>query len=271
MARHKIIRIRASGVHSLKDMMKPEIQKLSYSSVALWNYCPRAWLLRYHYKYVTPSSAAQVFGTAMHKAIQTSLVEKRDLSSMAAGFQNQVFSAIFDNKIAIRANDVTTLVISGQRILNDPMIGGILGTIKVEAESQVEREFEFRVPNVRPPVMGFIDIVDNDGIPYDIKTSKWQWTDGKAMEETQPDFYLTALEDAGTPSPDAKFTYIIVMKTEEPFAYLIETQRPNYKERTYELVQKMWEGVKTREWENECARPACKNCGLAKECGRLKL
>jgi len=252
-------------------MMKPEIQKLSYSSVALWNYCPRAWLLRYHYKYTTPSSPAQVFGTAMHKAIQASLLEKRSLSDMTSRFQNYMFNAIFENKIAIRANDVTTLVISGQNILNDPMIGGILETIEVEAESQIEREFEFRVPEVRPPVMGFIDIVDNDGIPYDIKTSKWQWTEEKAMKEMQPDFYLTALEAAGTPSPDAKFTYIIIMKTEEPFAYLIETTRPNYKERTHEMVQKMWEGVKAKEWENECIRPACKSCGLIKECGRLKL
>lgn len=252
-------------------MMKPEIQKLSYSSVALWNYCPRAWLLRYHYKYVTPSSPAQVFGTAMHKAIQASLVEKQTLSSMATRFQNNVYEAIFENKIALRANDITTLVISGQKILEDPMIGGILETIKVETESQVEREFEFRVPEVRPPVMGFIDIVDNDGIPYDIKTSKWQWTEEKAMEEMQPDFYLTALEDAGTPSPNAKFTYIIVMKTEEPFVYLIETTRPDYKERTYEMVQKMWEGVKAKEWEMDCVRPACKTCGLTKECARLKL
>ncbi len=251
--------------------MKPEIQKLSYSSVALWNYCPRAWLLRYHYKYTTPSSPAQVFGTAMHKAIQASLLEKRELSEMVPGFQNYVFNSIFENKIAIRANDVTTLVVMGQNILSDPMIGGILGTIKVETESQIEREFEFRVPEVRPPVMGFIDIVDNDGIPYDIKTSKWQWTEEKAMEEMQPDFYLTALEAAGTPSPDAKFTYIIIMKTEEPFAYLIETTRPNYKERTYEMVQKMWEGVKAKEWENDCVRQACKTCGLAKECSRLKL
>lgn len=251
--------------------MELNIQKLSYSSIALWNFCPRAWLLRYHYKYTTPSSIAQAFGTAMHRSVQTALLENRDLSEMAESFQNNVHLALSENKINARANDIVNAIVAGQNILKDPMVGGILNTIKVNTESQIEHKFEFRVPEVRPPVMGFIDIIDNDGIPYDIKTSKWEWSYEKAMAEMQPDFYLTALKDEGTPSANNKFTYIILMKTTEPAAYLIETERPNYKERTYGLVQKMWKGVKAKEWKGDCFGEQCKMCGLVKECGRLKL
>jgi len=250
-------------------MIKPEIKRLSYSSVALWNYCPRAWILRYEYGYRTPSSLAQIFGTAMHKTIQMSLLENKELSSCTDYFQDAFYKIMFESPTRARIIDATDDISMGIKLLDDPMTNGILKTIKVKAESQIEHEFEFRVPEVRPPVIGFIDILDNDGIPYDIKTSRWDWTHEKAMEETQPDFYLTALEHEGTPSPGNKFTYIIIKKYDPPSSYLIETERPNYKEKTYDLVSDMWKGVKSKLWELDCTRDACARCELAKECGKL--
>jgi len=250
--------------------MNLNITKLSYSSVALWNYCPRAWLLKYHFGFTTPSSLAQSFGTAMHRSIQKSLVDKVSLISLSKTFHKEIFKAIAENKVSYKINDIKNAITLGENILKSPMIGEIFKTINVKAGAQIEHKFEFRVPKVRVPVIGFIDIIDDNGIPYDIKTSKWLWSFQKAMEETQPDFYLTALEYEGIPSPNNEFIYAIVMKTEEPSAYLIETKRENYKKRTHELVQNMWKGVEEKAWEHTIENKNCENCGLRKQCEMLK-
>lgn len=252
-------------------MIKLEVKRLSYSSVALWNYCPRAWVLRYEYKYKTPSSIAQIFGTAMHKTIQSSLLENKELNLFSNYFQNIFYKTMFERPTRARVVDATEAIVLGQQIIDDPMTNGIFQTIKVKAESQIEHEFKFRVPKVRPPVIGFIDIIDNEGIPYDIKTSAWDWTYERAMDEIQPDFYLTALEDEGIPSPNNKFTYIIVKKHNSPTTYLIETERPHHRERSYDIISDMWNGVKSKLWESDCTREACKRCEFKNECEKLKV
>lgn len=250
--------------------MTLNINKLSYSNIALWNFCPRAWILRYHYGIRTPSSSAQVFGTVIHRVIQKSLLEKTKLKHQIDQLQKEIYKAMRENKLPCNINEITELIYMGNKILKDPMTSEILETINISSESQIEHKFEFRVPGVRVPIIGYIDIIDDNGVPYDIKTSKWDWSYDKAIKELQPDFYLTGLDYENRKSPNDQFTYIIVMKTEEPSSYFIDTNRPNYKERTYEIIKNTWKGIKNREWELDQEKPACRTCDLKKECHLVK-
>ena len=242
-------------------------QHLSYSSVKLWNQCPREWWLKYKYQITSPSIPAFAFGTAIHQSIQRALLEGGVDDAVVDRFEDLLKTTAVSQGIQMGPASLYEQVNLGKSILGDHYIRQLLNNIKVSTEAQIERRVEFFVPGVDLPVIGYIDIIDDSGHPYDIKTSKYDWDEGRSEEEVQPDFYLTALDELGDTSHNGSFSHLILVKNQSaPTAYLMTTHREGYKKRVFDMVQQMWEGVKMQLWEPRIEHSGCRGCRVAAIC-----
>ena len=247
--------------------MELKAKHLSYSSISLFSRCPREWWLRYQYGISSPPTPALSFGTAMHKTIQGALLLNGDILTAGRKFETNLVQACLKDSIRLGTNDKANLLKLGQDLLNEPIIQQMIGEIKVSGPEQVEKKVEFLVPGVDLPVIGYIDIIDNNGHPYDIKTSAWDWDEARADAEIQPDFYLTALDLEGDHRHAGDFSHLIlVKKPDNPTAYMMDTHRVGYQERVFALVQKTWDGIQSEAWESKVVRSACANCKLKGPC-----
>ena len=86
---------------------------------------------------------------------------------------------------------------------------------------KLSAKVELRVPGVPVPVIGYIDLILEDGTPADLKTSKSSWPEAKATDSLQGLFYLAALNQAGMKT-SGKFTHLIFVKTKEPKVQVLE-------------------------------------------------
>jgi hypothetical protein len=94
------------------------------------------------------------------------------------------------------------------------------------------------------PVIGYIDLVGADGVPHDFKTSAFSWNSEKAAAETQPLFYLAALNQAGVQAHGYRFRHVVLVKTKTPQAQVIETQhRIGELFWLFEMIQAVWQGI----------------------------
>ena len=71
-------------------------------------------------------------------------------------------------------------------------------------------------------MVGYIDVITADGIPGDFKTSARTWTVDKALNETQPLFYLAALNQIGVREVNLRFRHYVFVKTKTPQFQVIE-------------------------------------------------
>jgi hypothetical protein len=94
---------------------------------------------------------------------------------------------------------------------------------------------EFELEGV-PKVIGYVDIIQDNGVPMDIKTSQWGWDEGKAQEQLQPLFYLRALGGHA-------FDYLIVVKNTLVPSVAITHATYDDVERVNDIVREAWEGM----------------------------
>ena len=90
----------------------------------------------------------------------------------------------------------------------------------------IEKKVEFRVPGVSVPIVGYIDMIEADGVPVDFKTASRKWSKGKEHTEMQADFYLLGLNYEGyNLNPNLQFRYYILTKTKSPTCQILDTVR----------------------------------------------
>jgi len=239
-----------------------EFDHFSYSSVSLWHHCPRAWYVRYVKQELSPPSGAQIFGTAAHNAIESDILNKTSEAHLT--FSKHLQDTFNDRAMGMMLTEdaYDKLEEEGKTILSDPMVQFIIEGIEA---TEVEKYIEFLVPGVPVPIIGYIDIVCTDGVPMDIKTSWNDWGHTRAEDETQPDFYLYAMDvlNIGERQHRGRFRHLIVVKrTDAPRAYVLETVRQNYVSTVDRLVQSMWAGIQRQDWKTpgfKCRNPRC-NC-----------
>jgi len=240
---------------------------LSYSSVSLWHQCPRAWYLKYRLGITGPPTAAQIYGTAMHQTVQDALVNRIHMNAAADNFKDNFVHEMKLRRADLTDRDMMYHIELGRETLLDPFSAELFKSVHVCRESQIEKKIEFMVPGVPIPVLGYIDIVDDAGHIYYIKTSRTDWSQERADTGTQVDFYLTAQDSLGDHRHGGKFTYIIMTKT-RPTVYFLDTQRTNYIERVYGLVQEMWDWVKRDEIpeRDDYVGDRCDRCWSVADC-----
>lgn len=227
------------------------IKHLSYSSISCYLECPRRWKLRYIDKLETPPNHHFFFGSAWHSAIEEHLKEGIGVPLAQRWLRHwQQVSRPLERELALE------LAAVGAAMAADSSTLYVLKDLRPTA---IERKIEFRVPNVGVPIIGYIDLVLQNGVLVDLKTAGSPWDQARADAETQPAFYLAAT--GGT-----RFQHIVFVKSFEPEVQVLDTQRHNPAAVVYPLAQKAWKGISAGDFH--CNVSACSGCDYRSVCKR---
>ncbi len=224
--------------------MPPELTHLSYSSVSTYLMCGRAWAFRYIEQIPTPTAPELVFGSAIHKAVEQHIVTKQPLLDLWS--ECWATQCAGEAEIAWGASTPEEFCNDGIRLLSNAKVQKALADIAgMCAETPVtERRIEMHVPGVPIPIIGYIDLMDRNGIPGDLKTSARSWTADRAQSELQSLFYLAALNQLGETVPSWTFRHYILVKTKTPQIQVFEHFH-SLGEMFWmiELIQRAWRGI----------------------------
>lgn len=230
------------------------IERLSYSSINLYLQCPRAWEYRYIKKPDTLTSCALPFGSAFHDAVETYLGAKAETDNVKPmaelwgdSWQREVEKRGTDRIEWDKPQDYYTGL--GKKMLSAPDVVKTVDSIDILIENDVpavEKRVVFNVPGVPIEILGYIDGIESDGIPFDLKTASRAWAKDKAHKELQVNFYLLALNQNGYIIPNWKFRYYVFTKSAKtPKVQMLETTR-TIGELMWTMdhtIRKVWEGI----------------------------
>lgn len=227
------------------------IEHLSYSSITSYLTCSRNW--RYHYvdKLPEATTPALMFGSAIHNTVEALITANTQGENAVNPVES--FTKSFAEKIA------ETEIIDWQdtsegdqlrlatKILNTPEIVSELNALRAKVDSDgvpmIERKVELSVPGVDVPVIGYIDIILDDGTPADFKTASRAWSQLQADNSMQSLFYIAALNQAGE-DVNWKFKHLVITKTLSPkFQCLEHSHAPKEIFFLFDLIQSVWSGI----------------------------
>ena len=223
--------------------MALEIKHLSYSSISSYLMCGAAWKFRYIDKIQTPSSPALVFGSAFHNTIERWLGgEVQSLTeAWSEEWQKQTEQAVdWGTDTPEEHFNKGIDMLTNADILNEMQ----KTFFTQEGMPVIETKIELSVPGVPLPLIGYIDIITSDRVPGDFKTSSRSWTIDQALGETQPLFYLAAMNLMGYPVPDWRFRHYVFIKTKTPkFQVFEHVHNPGEIMWLFGMIQKVWKGI----------------------------
>ena len=254
------------------------ISHLSYSSINLYLTCPEHWRRKYLLKQPQPSSAALVVGSAFHETVQRAIIANAETGGQGprlTAIWPEVWNAKMETdgaSVDWGADTPEQHFNDGLRLVNAAPVQGMIDAIKPLRDEQgyfIERKLSIDVPGVPIPIIGYVDIVTDDGVPGDFKTSRARWSQSDAESETQPLFYLAALHQAGIPSPGNRFRHFVVTKTATPTATVIEHSH-TWDEIVwlYELIRQVWRGIEAEVFPTNPNGWLCsaRHCGYWSQC-----
>lgn len=224
--------------------MAPELDHLSYSSVSAYLSCGQSWYYRYVEKIPTPTAPELVFGSAVHNTVERYIQTKQPLLDV----WNECWAKQVESEQAIEwgASTAEEFANDGVRLLGNAKVQeGIAAVAAACGDTPtVERRIEMYVPGVPIPIIGYIDIMDGQGMPADLKTSARSWTADRAQSELQSLFYLAALNQLGETVPGWRFTHHILVKTKTPQLQTFEHSH-SLGEMFWMmgLIQRAWQGI----------------------------
>jgi hypothetical protein len=221
-----------------------EITHLSYSSVSSYLMCAAAWKFHYIDKVQTPTSPALVFGSAFHNTMEKWIAGNEN--SLSEAWSREWKKQTEGQDIDWGTDIPEEMFNTGIRILTDAdILQELQNTFFQHAEMPViETKVELNIPGVPIPVIGYIDIITSDKVPGDFKTSSRSWTPDKALDETQPLFYLAAMNQMGFPVDGWRFRHYVFVKTKTPkFQVFEHVHNPGQILWMFGMIQKVWKGI----------------------------
>lgn len=223
-----------------------EITHLSYSSISSYLLCGRSWRYKYIDNVPTQTTPSLILGSAFHDTVEKLLSTEGQKPDKA--FEESFSAQLERNGEAINWQGETpkSVLADGVRLFQSKTILDGIKTIRPkidEAGHMLEKKVTLSVPNVPVPIIGFIDIVLEDGTPADFKTAARKWTDDQAQNSLQSLFYLAALQQAGE-KINWKFEHIVFVKTKEPQFQRIEHQhKPTELFFLFDIIESVWRGI----------------------------
>ena len=198
-----------------------ELTHLSYSSISTWLMCPRSWRYRYVDKVPAPKSPALVFGSAFHDAVEAHVRDQDDTPLAARWSQCWAAQLERDGEVSWD-KEPTHYEDLGAAMLSAPDVVALVGALTA---LKIEEKITLNVPGVPVPIIGYIDMIETDGVPADFKTSARSWSQKKADDEMQATFYLAALNQSGHKAAGQFRYYVFVKNARKPQVQIWETHR----------------------------------------------
>jgi len=220
------------------------LDHLSYSSIATYLQCPAAWRFKYIEKIATPLATELIFGSAFHQAVENSIalggnpLEHWSNAWAAKSTEQEIDwdgdtpESLFNQGIAMLSADDVIKTIKSIRTRYDS-----------DGKPAIETKVELRVEGVPIPVIGFVDLLHEDGSVCDFKTSSRQWSEDKALTEMQPIFYFAALEQMGI-WHTWNFRHYVFIKNKVPRVQIINSKRaPDELGFLYRMIRSVWHAI----------------------------
>lgn len=217
------------------------LEHLSYSSISLYLDCPEAWRRKYIAQEPTKKTASLAFGSAFHKTIEDAIMNTQ---YDWANIWSKHFESEFTSDIQLDEGETREQHYNeGIRLLTHPDINGCVRNIQPLNIETIEKYVELHVPGVPIPIIGYIDIILDDGTPADFKTSARSWTQDQANSSLQTLFYLAALNQAGF-DVNWRFKHFIFVKTKTPQVQILEhSHKPGELFFLFEMIKRVWGGI----------------------------
>jgi len=255
------------------------IEHLSLSSVKAYLSCPRLFRYKYVKKVPELKSPWAIFGTAVHRTIEeyVSAVanepwRKDDCPSMQSRWPYHWKAAQKkEPNIDWSRADSDALLADGTRIFTVRetlrFVRDDLRAAVVKGEPLIETFFKFDLPDVGVPIIGYIDIVADDGVPGDFKTSKQAWTTEKAARELQPLVYLMGLQSLGV-NIDGRFRhYVIPSNGYKPLQVIESHHSARRVTQMVEIIQNVWHSIEEERFHRNPTYQWCgKYCPYVEQC-----
>lgn len=249
------------------------IEYLSYSSINLFITCGESWRRKYIAKEPQATTPALLFGSAFHNTVEhfiggnTNLIGPNKYALIDYWPDQWAAALEREPNCEWGADTPDEHYNEGIRLLSNPDLQQMVNRLTPLRDDQglfMERKVELRVPGVPVPIIGYIDIVTNDGVPGDFKTSAQQWSQDKAREELQPLFYLAALNQLGRTVPGLRFRHYVITKAKVSKVQVIESAHTwDSIFWLYGLIQQVWRAIES---ETYVMNPHAWLCG-PKYCG----
>lgn len=230
------------------------IDHLSYSSFSSFLTCGKAWKYRYIDKVQADPSPTLIIGSAMHDTVEEIIrckslgIEGPDTAEFAAQRAQERLSEVESINNTPEAENAKNEVL---RLANAPLILSAINLIRAKVDEDgpmIERKVTLEVPEVDVPIIGYIDIITDDGTPADFKTSARSWTADKARSEKQPVFYLAAMGQMGIPV-NWHFRHYVMVKNKVPKFQTFDTERtPAEIARLFTEIQTVWNAIKAEQF-----------------------
>jgi hypothetical protein len=219
------------------------VEHLSYSSISLYLDCPEAWRRKYIAGEPTRKTSNLAFGSAFHSTVERMVQGQQDHFAI----WGEEFAKAFTPDVFLEEDETPEQYYNeGLRILSNSETLSAIAKIKPrfdESGVMIERKVELRVPGVPVPVIGYIDIILEDGTPADFKTSARSWTHEQANNSLQTLFYIAALNQAGI-EVNWRFKHFVFVKTKVPQVQILEhSHKPGELFFLFETIKRVWQGI----------------------------
>lgn len=219
------------------------IEHLSYSSISLYLDCPEAWRRKYIAGEPTRKTSALAFGSAFHGTVERMIQSQTD----ALSIWGEEFVKAFTPDVVLEDGETPEQHYNeGIRLLAHEEIRKVIGGICPKHDQSgplIERKVELRAPGAPVPVIGYIDVILEDGTPADFKTSARSWTQDQANNSLQTLFYIAALNQAEM-EVNWRFKHFVFVKTKTPQVQVLEhSHKPGELFFLFEMIRRVWEGI----------------------------
>lgn len=224
------------------------IEHLSHSSISTYLTCPRRWRFAYLDGLRPLPSGDQALGTAVHTALEMALAEQHAgktvdrLALWSQAWERKPAEIEWGNELPEVYEN------TGFRLLGSEAVKTVFSYLRpqvVDGALMIEKRIELHVPGVDAPIIGFIDVIAEDGTVIDFKTAGRAWSVAQAQAETQPLVYLAALNQEGHPHTPGRFKHIVLTKTKTVQVQEIETERTLGELLWFmSVIADVWQGIK---------------------------
>lgn len=232
------------------------INHLSASSYSTFKTCPRLYRYRYVDQVPLPEDCGRsvhlVFGSVFHETMEQYFLmrESGDAALSPAELFEGLWESALDNDQPVNWYHKTEHFYRqlGLSMFRYPVLLGLMDRLHpliLEDGPAVEKKIVYDIPHIPIPVVGYIDLITDDGVPCDFKTAGQAWSDSRADDADQPTFYIAGLREMDLDySSEGLFRYYVITKRPLPSVQTISTKRTTADiEALYDSLLSMWTSV----------------------------
>ena len=211
-------------------MPNNKIRPFSYSQLNAYSGCSRKWFFRYKTAIKTDhTSGAFVLGTAMHYLVQSAVTFPHYNIDMLPSLWPSQFMAARQRypEDTLDAQEIADNYQIGVRMLESSQMQAAVEQVQQAGIEITEEYINFELDGVSRPIIGYIDMIDGQGVPWDIKTTGRMWSQADFDNDRQSSLYLIGLMQLGRIKEvyPLKFRFLIITKAKKPRWVIKEIER----------------------------------------------